>query len=350
MNTKIINLEHELLETLSKQKFPKGFITKLGSKDEEFDIFKFKNDINFMNYSTILYKVNRNLHKMNYQKYKEVEKLRNAPNSYYMVQNAEIRDLALQFLPIKTLPKSLFNINTLRRLKLYALPLTSFNPNVLNLHNLLNLELDKCNITDTMLENIEIPTSVQHISISNNQITQFPNCLSMLNLERLDLYMNSIRKIPVDVQNYGLSAVKTISLLSNPLKEIPEPFYELIQLENIAFNNTQVVSISPSIENLCNLKIILLNGTKISHLPEELFSIPKLEILDISNTKVKELTNNVIDLPNLKEIDISQTKINHLPDDLFYLPNVKRIYISGSVKLTDSQQELIKERQITVKL
>ncbi|KAK9167785.1 hypothetical protein Scep_002976 [Stephania cephalantha] len=178
------------------------------------------------------------------------------------------------------------------------------------LHHLQVLTLSDCNLAGSIGTSMLNLSSLSHLDLSDNHITDFPQQMFHLpNLKVLDLSHNSH--------------------LTGSLPEFPTGsiIQQLILTDTIFFGR-----IPHSIGNLKQLAFLVLGGNNFEgEIPSSFSKLSHLEFLDMSSNKLSgpipsSYANN--DLPNLTYLDLSNNQLNGtIPPSLFTLPSLQEMYL-----------------------
>ncbi|KAK9162011.1 hypothetical protein Syun_002913 [Stephania yunnanensis] len=179
------------------------------------------------------------------------------------------------------------------------------------LHHLQVLTLSDCNLAGSIGTSMLNLSSLSHLDLSDNHITDFPQQMFHLpNLKVLDLSHNSH--------------------LTGSLPEFPTGsiIQQLILTDTIFFGR-----IPHSIGNLKQLAFLVLGGNNFEgEIPSSFSKLSHLEFLDMSSNKLSgpipsSYANN--DLPNLTYLDLSNNQLNGtIPLSLFTLPSLEVMILS----------------------
>ncbi len=132
----------------------------------------------------------------------------------------------------------------------------------------------------TSVPDLSLCTSLEILSLSNNEFTQFPsNLLSLTKLQMLNLANNEISTVP-DLS--ALTSLNTINFDGNNLTEFPSGLEKLSSLQQISVSGNQITQIPDSISSNSSLQILLISMNNIETLPESLSNSSSLKVLDIS--------------------------------------------------------------------
>lgn len=152
-------------------------------------------------------------------------------------------------------------------------------------------------------------------------------------LETLHLY-GYILELPISIKQ--IPNLKTIMISSNYLKNI-EGLKELIQLENLVLEDTNIKEIPEWIGNLVNLKSLSFNHSKIKRLPKTLVNLKKLETLILINNKFVSIPRILKELPNLKTLKMGDNKIKYIPE---FINNLESFSVNCGTKFNKLKYEI----------
>lgn len=146
------------------------------------------------------------------------------PTQVYELKNLEVLNLKLSHLD--TLPPGIGQLKKLRILILDDNKFNDFPFAVTELSNLEELSITSSNISTVPSEIMKL-NKLRRLDLSSfwsykhkNQISDISNLTSLTVLESLDLDWNKIERLPNNLCD--LKNLKKLSLLSNPIKDIPE--------------------------------------------------------------------------------------------------------------------------------
>ena len=118
--------------------------------------------------------------------------------------------------------------------------------------------------------------STKSLSLRDCNISKIPKeIFRLINLEYLDLSLNTIDTIPAEISN--LKMLKELSISYNLLRNISPEISKLENIERIWFLDNNLNLIPDEICELKNLKELNLNGNKLEELP---ICIPNMESLE----------------------------------------------------------------------
>ncbi|EQB62107.1 small gtp-binding protein [Vairimorpha apis BRL 01] len=219
----------------------------------------------------------------------------------------------------------LINIYDLRRWEL----------NFVNCANIIDYNNDVIDVTELILnetisqevleENLNMLTPTS-INLSNRNLTFVPSKIKFLkNL----IHFNSCNNALIDFCELPTS-LKYINLSVNKIENLPEHFFNLINLEVIIVRHNYLSEFPKLIENFINLKIIdfSFNNIFIIHSTiGELFNVEKIILMD---NKIKSLPDSIGKLTKLNYIDLSLNNLSKFPDNCSNLCMLYQLNLSDN--------------------
>ena len=150
-------------------------------------------------------------------------------------------------------------------------------------------------------------TSLTILSLSNNQLHEFPKVLlKVRSILHLDLSNNYMPTLPEKIDK--MYKLKTVNFSQNRLTSIPKRFGKLIDLTDI---NLDINHIGPT-------------------LPKEICGLYKLKTLKLVKNRLKSLpVSGMLNLTALTLLNVNSNSIGPtLPDDISYMPNLVDLRLS----------------------
>lgn len=197
----------------------------------------------------------------------------------------------------------------------------------------LNLSHNEILSSDSLL-GIVNNVNLTWLNLSNNKLdsADFVRKLTMLSV--LNLSQNSLKNIPIHVQNLeklkalilnnneismienldSLSKLNTLVLSHNQICEL-DGLDALTSLSKLSVAHNEITSF-PRLQTLKNLKELRLNDNKICNIPEWVQDLSSLEILDIGNNSISNLDDlsNLSSCPNLHQLNIKGNPVAEHPE------------------------------------
>lgn len=153
------------------------------------------------------------------------------------------------------------------------------------------------------------------LHISDNKLEQFPKAIeSLINLIDLDVSRNcKINKsnyfqfIYCFYHYYLISDLSTIdesiinckklsilNLSANPLLQFPISLTQIVSLQELCLNDTQLEFIPANIGRLINLKVLEFRNNKISKIPKAISRLSQLYRLDIGQNEFIDFVSAIL--------------------------------------------------------
>jgi len=200
------------------------------------------------------------------------------------------------------------------------------------------------------IKGIEAYTNLQHINLSENQITDVALLKGLPYILTLNLSNNSITTLRpvVEVEEPPFIYLRNLNLSFNNIMACPPiPFVELRTL-NLANNGMTVTKDFTGHEKL---QTLILADNKITSL-EGLGNMPSLTSFDISGNELTTCAG-LGALPELKDLNLSKMKLEELELPFEELPNLASLDVSGpeqklSFKTLEDLRKLPKLRKLHV--
>ncbi|XVF78527.1 hypothetical protein PTKIN_Ptkin14bG0141000 [Pterospermum kingtungense] len=152
------------------------------------------------------------------------------------------------------------------------------------------------------------------------QLTELPDEQQWTeDLEKVSLMRNSITTIPPSMLPFKCEKLTTLLLSNNPLKEIPDSFFD----------------------HMPNLKILDLSFSLFESLPNSLSNLKNLTTLLLSYCTSLENVPSLSKLKALKKLDLRYTSIKKIPQGLEELINLRYLNLGFTESLIEISKELL---------
>lgn len=138
------------------------------------------------------------------------------------------------------------------------------------------------------------------------------NIGNLNNLTSLVLRNNSLVTVP---ESFGkLSKLKLLDLSFNSLDKLGSFISKLTQLQSLLIGSN-VITASPSLEDLSNLHIFDASHNKLESFPDGIDGahMPCLLDLNLAGNKIKALPEGICSIPTLRTVDVSNNELNEIP-------------------------------------
>ena len=250
------------------------------------------------------------------------------------VKGIEGATLDLSNLKLRSIPRELFELKSLKILKLgkdYGELEDKSQQNTIahltksfgRLEGLEELYLQHNDISHLSNELIELK-KLKVINLEYNQLKKItPSISEMRQLEYVNFNHNQLRDLPMEISK--LSNLKevhwSLNQFRSPLKEVVKSDLSSLQLW---FGKEYVAK---KIEEARRTKVdkLDLSSCSIEVLPPQVFELRNLKHINLANNQLKNLPKDIQKLTNLENLDISNNQLDRIPTTLLDLSNLKNI-------------------------
>jgi len=171
--------------------------------------------------------------------------------------------------------------------------------------------------------------------------------------EVLKLSLSEVGKLPPDIDR-----LKNLRLLEIYAPErmptflsVPEPLWQLTNIEYLLISHTSIDSLSPLIHNLTALRELHLpHNPKLKKLPPEVSQLPMLEVLDAGTaalphnlsyaSRLRVLHTTAARLPSLPQLQILYCNGEKLTDQVLSMGNLRQIHLGDAVQPVNAALKL----------
>jgi hypothetical protein len=122
-----------------------------------------------------------------------------------------------------------------------------------------------------------------------------------------------------------LVELRSLTIKSNALHELPEELCNLHNLEELDLSNNELYSLPVAIGDLVYLKKLDIQHNELRSLPASLFTLPKLWFLRMWGNELTVLPEAIGALPMLKELYLGKNRLKSLPDAVMTMKNLTYI-------------------------
>ena len=200
-----------------------------------------------------------------------------------------------------------------------------------------------------------------NLNITNERIfilVQF-NILADETLQNLKGDINNYYEIKDFINYYNDSSLKIIDLINmnklsieyTNITKLPESIGILVNLKKLRFSNNKLTELPYSIGNLINLEKLYVGNNKLTSLPESIGSLIYLKELNLENNEIKYLPNTIGNLNKLTKLVLNKNKLKKIPETIGMLNDLKYLYLSFNnlEKLPESMNNLTNLRVVSLK-
>uniref|UniRef100_A0A3B5A5Q0 Protein scribble homolog n=1 Tax=Stegastes partitus TaxID=144197 RepID=A0A3B5A5Q0_9TELE len=176
-----------------------------------------------------------------------------------------------------------------------------------------------CNLQTVPDEIFRYSRSLEELLLDANQLKELPKpFFRLLNLRKLGLSDNEIHRLPPEVANF--MHLVELDISRNDIPEIPESIKFCKALEIADFSGNPLSRLPDGFTQLRALAHLALNDVSLQTLPgdigKSLSFLVKLEQLDLGSNELEVLPDTLGALPNLRELWLDRNQLSSLPPEL----------------------------------
>uniref|UniRef100_A0A665U2V7 Protein scribble homolog n=1 Tax=Echeneis naucrates TaxID=173247 RepID=A0A665U2V7_ECHNA len=199
-----------------------------------------------------------------------------------------------------------------------------------------------CNLQAVPDEIFRYSRSLEELLLDANQLKELPKpFFRLLNLRKLGLSDNEIQRLPPEVANF--MQLVELDISRNEIPEIPESIKFCRALEIADFSGNPLSRLPDGFTQLRTLAHLALNDVSLQTLPNDigksLSFLVKLEQLDLGSNELEILPDTLGALPNLRELWLDRNQLSSLPPELGNLHKLVCLDVSEN-RLEDLPSEL----------
>ncbi|XP_042319596.1 LOW QUALITY PROTEIN: protein scribble homolog [Sceloporus undulatus] len=166
-------------------------------------------------------------------------------------------------------------------------------------------------------------------------------------VEALDRRHCSLQAVPDDVFRYSRS-LEELLLDANQLRELPKPFFRLLNLRKLGLSDNEIQRLPPEVANFMQLVELDISRNDIPEIPESIKFCKSLEIADFSGNPLSRLPEGFTQLRSLSHLALNDVSLQHLPSDIGNLANLVTLELRENLlrSLPASLSFLVKLEQL----
>jgi Leucine-rich repeat (LRR) protein len=240
---------------------------------------------------------------------------------------AGVTEINLSAYELGTLPESLFELRTLKKLYLSYCKLTTLSPRIGELTALTELQITH-NLLQSLPPEIRELKALTELQISHNLLQTLPPEIGHLgSLKTLQADHNRLRILPAAIGS--LTTLTELELRHNELTSLPPEIEGMINLKKLFVSSNQMETLPPEIGTLRKLTNLSVGGN-LQILPSELFDLDELEHLSVCENPLSVLNNRIGHLKSLRSLNLVSNMLTSLPPEIGKLSQLDGLYLSGN--------------------
>ncbi|XP_059827516.1 protein scribble homolog isoform X6 [Hypanus sabinus] len=195
-----------------------------------------------------------------------------------------------------------------------------------------------CSLSGVPEEIYRYSRSLEELLLDSNQLRELPKpFFRLLNLRKLGLSDNEIQRLPPEVANF--MQLVELDISRNDIPEIPESIKFCKSLEIADFSGNPLSRLPDGFTQLRILAHLSLNDVSLQFLPSDIGNLSNLVTLELRENLLKTLPTSLSFLVKLEELDLGSNELEVLPDTLGALPNLRELWLDRN-QLTALPPEL----------
>ncbi|XP_074172608.1 protein scribble homolog isoform X6 [Rhinolophus sinicus] len=168
--------------------------------------------------------------------------------------------------------------------------------------------------------------SLEELLLDANQLRELPKpFFRLLNLRKLGLSDNEIQRLPPEVANF--MQLVELDVSRNDIPEIPESIKFCKALEIADFSGNPLSRLPEGFTQLRSLAHLALNDVSLQTLPGDVGNLANLVTLELRENLLKSLPASLSFLVKLEQLDLGGNDLEVLPDTLGALPNLRELWL-----------------------
>ncbi|KAM3860349.1 protein scribble homolog [Diretmus argenteus] len=183
-----------------------------------------------------------------------------------------------------------------------------------------------CNLQTVPDEIFRYSRSLEELLLDANQLKELPKpFFRLLNLRKLGLSDNEIQRLPPEVANF--MQLVELDISRNGIPEIPESIKFCRALEIADFSVNPLSRLPDGFTQLRALAHLALNEVSLQALPNDIGNLANLVTLELRDNLLKSLPTSLSFLVKLEQLDLGSNELEILPDTLGALPNLRELWL-----------------------
>ncbi|XP_014269598.2 protein scribble homolog isoform X18 [Maylandia zebra] len=183
-----------------------------------------------------------------------------------------------------------------------------------------------CNLQTVPDEIFRYSRSLEELLLDANQLKELPKpFFRLLNLRKLGLSDNEIQRLPPEVANF--MQLVELDISRNDISEIPESIKFCRALEIADFSGNPLSRLPDGFTQLRALAHLALNDVSLQMLPNDIGNLANLVTLELRENLLKSLPTSLSFLVKLEQLDLGSNELEVLPDTLGALPNLRELWL-----------------------
>uniref|UniRef100_A0A8C5WDQ2 Protein scribble homolog n=1 Tax=Leptobrachium leishanense TaxID=445787 RepID=A0A8C5WDQ2_9ANUR len=183
-----------------------------------------------------------------------------------------------------------------------------------------------CSLQTVPEEVYRYSRSLEELLLDANQLRELPKpFFRLLNLRKLGLSDNEIQRLPPEVANF--MQLVELDISRNDIPEVPESIKFCKSLEIADFSGNPLSRLPDGFTQLRSLAHLALNDVSLQALPNDIGNLANLVTLELRENLLKSVPTSLSFLVKLEHLDLGSNDLQVLPDTLGALPNLRELWL-----------------------
>ncbi|MCP5492761.1 MAG: hypothetical protein H7A40_06960 [Chlamydiales bacterium] len=183
--------------------------------------------------------------------------------------------------------------------------------------------------------------SLKYLYLSSNKLSILPGSMgSLQSLTSLDLRFNNLSILPESMGT--LQSLERLGLAHNQLSILPKSMGNLQSLESLDLGHNQLSILPESMGNLQSLKYLYLSNNKLDILLDWIGNLESLETLILAHNNLSILPESMGSLQSLQRLNLDSNPLTSLPNSILSLPSDCVVWIRA-LRLTERTIQQLRE-------
>jgi len=194
-----------------------------------------------------------------------------------------------------------------------------------------HMNSDDLNSTITSMITLADPCpffQITHLKLANNLLREIPEIFSNLtNLQNIDLSNNNIKKVSDSIIH--LTGLTHLILRNNQIEEddLPKDMISMKSLRTVNLSGNQLTCVPPQLFDLCSLRNLFLGANNIHEVNPAIARLRRLRLLYLGGNKLTTLPDEIGELTNMHVLLLSDNRLRRLPDSICQLRKLQCLHL-----------------------
>jgi len=169
---------------------------------------------------------------------------------------------------------------------------------------------------------------ISHLKLCNNLLREIPEIFSNLtNLQNIDLSNNAIKKVSDAIIH--MTGLTHLILRNNQIEDedLPKDLISLKNLRTVNLSGNQLTCVPPQLFDLASLRNLFLGANNITEVNPAITRLRKLRLLYLGGNKLTDLPQEIGELANMHVLLLSDNRLRRLPDSICQLKKLQCLHL-----------------------